>query len=158
MRDDPRDIVEIGVGRRFLVGENVGGVEDVEALVLHRAHVEVADGDDVELIEVVFPPVDLLVPRHRQLQTVHRVLGFGQVRSANPDRKLDLAARHGREAIAIGFEVAGDEREQITWLGEGIGPLGPVPAIIRVARCDPVAVREKYGEARGIALQANGIF
>ena len=92
MRDDPRDIVEVGVGRRVLVGEHVGGVEDVEALVLHRAHVEVADGDDVELVEVVFAAVDLLVPRHGELQAVHRVLRLGQVRLAHPDGEIDLAA------------------------------------------------------------------
>ena len=104
VRDDPGDIVEVGVGRGLLVGEDVGRVEDVEALVLHRAHVEVADGDDVELVEVVFPAVDLLVPRHRQLEAVHGVLRLGQVGLAHPDGEVDLAPGHGREAVAVGYK------------------------------------------------------
>ena len=39
-------------------------VEDVEALVLHRPHVEVGHGDDVEHVEIVLAPEALLVPAH----------------------------------------------------------------------------------------------
>ena len=42
------DIGEIGVCGGGLVGQHVLGVEDVQALVFHRAHVEVAGGDDHE--------------------------------------------------------------------------------------------------------------
>ena len=132
MGDDPRDIVEVGVGRGLLVGQHVGRVEDVEALVLHRAHVEIADRDDVELVEVIFAAVDLLVPRHRQLEAVHRMGGLGQVGLAHPDGEIDLAPAHRREAVAVGLQVAGDQREQIAGLGEGIVPFGPVAAVRRL--------------------------
>ena len=75
VRDDRLDIGEVGVGRGLLVGQHVFVVEDVEALVLHRAHVEVGHGDDVEDVEVVFAAELLLVPAHRALQRVHRVGG-----------------------------------------------------------------------------------
>ena len=54
----------IGVGRGFRYGENVFVVEDVEALVLHRAHGEVGDGDDVEHVEIIFAAIDEFVPAH----------------------------------------------------------------------------------------------
>ncbi len=54
VRDDGFDAGEIAVGRGFGRRQHVFVVEDVEALVLHRAHVEVGNGDDHENIEIVF--------------------------------------------------------------------------------------------------------
>src|SRR3546814_3288612 len=68
------------------------------------------------------------------LECVERVAGLGQVGVAHPDRELDIAARHGGEGGAVGGEIARDQREQKRWLGEGIVPLGPVPAILQIAR------------------------
>ena len=68
VRDDAGDGVVIGVGGGIRVGEDVARVEDVEALVLHRAEIEIGDGDDVEHGEVIFPAEHLLVPFHRRLQ------------------------------------------------------------------------------------------
>ena len=67
------DAAEIGVGRGRRRSEDVFVVEDVEALVLHRPHVEGGDGDDHENIEVVFAAESLLVPAHRALEAVHGV-------------------------------------------------------------------------------------
>ena len=75
MRDDALDIGEIGVGRGFRTGQDVFVVEDIESLVLHRAHVEVGHGDDVEHIQVIFAAVDELVPAHGVGQRLHRVIG-----------------------------------------------------------------------------------
>lgn len=52
--------------------EHVGGVEDVEALVLHGTHVEVVDGHDVEDVEVVLQPELILVPLHRRLRMTQK--------------------------------------------------------------------------------------
>ena len=90
--DDAGDRVVIGVSRRVRIGENVARVEDVEALVLHRAEVEVGDRDDVEHRKVVLAAVDALVPGHRGLERSHRVLGPGQVGLTNPDAELDRLA------------------------------------------------------------------
>ena len=93
VRDDAVDRVVIGVGRGVGVGEDVARVEDVEALVLHRAEVEVGDRDDVEHVEIVFAAVDLLVPRHRRLERMPSRARCGAGRRAHPDAELDLAAR-----------------------------------------------------------------
>jgi hypothetical protein len=43
VRDDGLDALEVGVGGGGGRAQQGAGVEDVQALVLHRAHVEVAD-------------------------------------------------------------------------------------------------------------------
>jgi hypothetical protein len=43
----------------------------LKALVLHRSGVEVADRDDLVLVEVELQPEALFVPEDRALQAVH---------------------------------------------------------------------------------------
>jgi hypothetical protein len=78
---------------RCRAGQHELGVEDVEALVLHRAHVEVADGDDHEHVEVVLAAVALLVPAHRALQAEHGVPHLSIVARLDEDLQRHLAAR-----------------------------------------------------------------
>mmetsp|Transcript_49369 Transcript_49369/g.119717 ORF Transcript_49369/g.119717 Transcript_49369/m.119717 type:complete len:235 (-) Transcript_49369:213-917(-) len=66
--DDALDRLVRVVGGRLRGGEDEAGVEDVERLVLHGAHVEVVDHDDVELLEVVHAAPPLLVPPERLRQ------------------------------------------------------------------------------------------
>ena len=63
--DDGLDRMIVEIRRRLRIGQDELRVEDVQPLVLHRAHVEVVDGDDHERVEVVFEAVDILVPLHR---------------------------------------------------------------------------------------------
>jgi hypothetical protein len=100
-------------GRRLGVGQDVLGVEDVEALVLHRAHVEVADGDDAELVEVVGEAVRLLVPAHRALERVHGEAAAPLVAVLDEDAQLHLTAGLGGEVVLDLGEVAGHQREQV---------------------------------------------
>lgn len=53
---------------RTRLGEDEGRVEDVEALVLHRPHVEIVYGHHVEDVQVVLQPKLVLVPLHGGLQ------------------------------------------------------------------------------------------
>ena len=64
MANHTLDALELRIGGGGRIGEHQLGVEDIEALVLHRAHVEMAHRHDVELIEVVFEPIALLIPEH----------------------------------------------------------------------------------------------
>ena len=63
---------EICVGRGIRAGEYVFCIKDIEALVLHRAHVEIADRNDHVLIEIKFEAEYLFVPAHRRAQCLHR--------------------------------------------------------------------------------------
>jgi hypothetical protein len=84
--DDALDHLVVAVGRGGGGGEDILRVEDVQPLVLHRAHVEVVHGHDVEHVEVVFAAVDLLVPAHRPLERVHGVVAAVLVARAAPRR------------------------------------------------------------------------
>ena len=113
MRDDGFDPLVIGVGRGVGLGQHIARVEDVEPLILHRAHVEIADRDDVEDVEIVFEAEGLLVPAHRFFERCHRVAAFVLVAAAHPNRQRHIAAGARRERVAHRDEIAGDEREEV---------------------------------------------
>ena len=139
VRDHRLDALIVAVGRGLGRGEHELGVEDVQPLVLHRAHVEVVHGDDVEHVEVVFAPVDLFVPAHRLDEAFEREARAVLVARAHPDVQRDLAPRHGGEAVRDGAQVARDEGEEIGGLGPRVVPFGPAgPA------GDRVAVRQQH--------------
>jgi hypothetical protein len=87
-----RRVVVVGGGRR--VRQHEPAVEDVEALVLHRAHVEVIGAEDHERIEVVFAAEALLVPRKRALDRRHRMMAARDVHRRRIDPERDAAAGH----------------------------------------------------------------
>ena len=93
------DAGEVGVGGGVGIGEHVLVVEDVEALVLHRAHVEVGHGDDHEDVEVVFAAEGLLVPAHRALERIHRVGAALLLAVLAVDAERDVAAGRGDEGV-----------------------------------------------------------
>src|SRR3546814_8326959 len=62
------DAVIVDVGRGFRVRQYVARIEDVEALILHRAEVEVGNGDDIEHVQIIFPAIDPLIPGHAVLE------------------------------------------------------------------------------------------
>ena len=64
MGDHPFDPLEIGIGGRLRLGQYVFGIKDVQALVFHRPHVEVINGDDHVAVQVVLQAIGFLVPAH----------------------------------------------------------------------------------------------
>jgi hypothetical protein len=157
VRDDRFDIGVIGIGGGALVGEHVFVVEDVEALVFHRPHVEVRDGDDHEHVEVVFAPEGLLVPFQRALQRVHSVVRARLLAVFDIDFQLYVAPRHRRETVAHHTEIAGDQREQIGRLGVGVVPDRVVPAVFQNAVLDAVAVRQQQRRILHARLDAHRV-
>ena len=99
VRDDRLDLLIVGVGRGLGRRQHVLVVEDVEALVLHRAHVEVGDRDDHEDVEIVFAAERLLVPAHRALERIHRMRAARFLAGLDVDLQRDLAPRHGAEGV-----------------------------------------------------------
>ena len=111
--DDRLDPLEVAVGGCLRRGEHVFVVEDVEALVLHRSHVEVGDGDDHENIEIVFAPECGLVPPHGALERVHGVDAARFLAGFDVDAKRHVATRHGAKTILDAGQLSADQREQI---------------------------------------------
>ena len=131
-------VVAIGCGRR--IRQYQLAVEDVEALVLHRAHVEVVGAEDHEGVKIVFAAEALLVPAHRTADGGERVLAARQVARRRPDLERDLAAGTRRETVLERVEIAGDQREQVGRLRKRVVPGGEMPAGIARPGGDPVAV------------------
>src|SRR3546814_7512009 len=88
----------------------------VEALVLHRPHVERRHRDDHEDVEVVLETVDLLVPAHRALQRLHGMAGAALVAAVDVDAQRHVAAGPGDEAVLDAAEVAGNQDRKSTRL------------------------------------------
>lgn len=143
MRDDCLDIGIVGIGGDLWIGKDVFVVEDVEALVLHRAHVEVGDGDDHEDVEIVFAAEPLFVPLHRAFQRVHGIGCARLLAVLDIDLQHDFAAGHGCERVFDDAEIAGDERKEIARLRMRIEPGGEMFAGAVAGAAEEVAVRQK---------------
>ena len=93
MGDDRLDIGVVRVGGGLRSGEDIFVVEDVQSLVLHRPHVEVGNGDDVEDIQIVFAAEHLFVPAHGTLQRVHGIAGAVLLAGLHIDAEIHRGAR-----------------------------------------------------------------
>jgi len=153
VRDHALDRVIIVIGRGIRIGEDIARIEDVEALVLHRPHVEIADRDDVEHRQIVFEAVDALVPGHRGLERLHRMRGAPLVACAHEDGEIDMSPALRREAVARRDEIARDQREQIARLGVRIAPAGIMPPAVEIARFDQRPVGEQHRKPAFVRAQ-----
>ena len=117
-----------GVRGGVRMGQDAGGVEDVEALVLHGAHVEGVHRDNHEGVQVVFAAIGLLVPAHGMLQGGHGIVKFVQIVRLCVEPQRHLAAIHGGEGVLQALQVARHGREEIGGLLEGVLPGDPVAA------------------------------
>ncbi len=142
-RLDPREVV---VGRDPGIGEQVLRIEDVESLVLHRAHVEIGGRDDHEPVQVEFEVEAAFVPADRPLQALHRMVGPRDLAGLDPDLEQHVAAGAGPVACLVDLEASGDQREQIAGLRKRIHPDRTHPAGVRAvgAGRDQVAVRQQH--------------
>ena len=148
---------EIVVGRGRGRGQHVFVVEDVEALVLHRAHVEVGDRDDHEHVEIVFAAERLLVPAHGALERIHGVAAAVLLAGLDVDAQRHLAAGHGDEAVLDAAELAADQREQIGGLRPRVVPDREMPAAGQVAALAQIAVGEQHRRLGLVGLDAGGV-
>ncbi len=151
MRDDRLDRRIIGIRRRVGPRENIFVVEDVEALVLHRAHVEGAHRHDHEDVEIVFAAEALLVPFHCALERLHRIAAAILVALFHEDAQRHFPARHGDELVFHMAEIARDQGKEIGRLREGVVPFHEMPPVLRLAALHRVAVRQQNGLALPVA-------
>ncbi len=142
--DDGLDALVRGIGSGFGAGQHCAGVEDVEALVLHGAHVEVVHRDDHEDVQVVLATVGLFIPLHRLLQAVHGVLALVDVLRLDIDAQRHVAPAHGGEAVFDRPEVTCNQGEQVGRLLERVFPGRPVAAVVLAAAGNRVTVGEQH--------------
>ena len=157
MRNDAVDVLEIGIGRQIGARQHVLGIENVEPFVLHRPHVEIADGDDHVMVEIAFEAEARFVPAHRLLQRRHRVRTLVELARLDVDRQLHRAPGRGRKRIAQYVELAGDHGKEITRLPERVLPDGVMAPVRLIAGSDRIAVGEQYRERRLVGMQRHRI-
>ena len=92
MADHRLDIGVIGISGDAGVGQHIFGVEDVQALVFHRAHVEVAHRNDHEAVQIQLQPVTLLIPADAVLERIHRMLRLVQIARLHPHLQQHFAS------------------------------------------------------------------
>ena len=155
--DDRLDALKTHVRGDIGVGEHARGVEHIEALVLHGAHVEIIHRDDVVEIEVVLKAVHLLVPPHRRLERAHGVIAVTEILLLHPDIEIHHPARAGGKDVTHGLQVAGDHGEQIRWFRERVMPHHTVPAVIQVLLADFIAIAEQHRTLGAIRLERDGV-
>ena len=164
-----RPVVEVLVGHDRLntpiarvrggvrVRQHTGGIENIEALVLHGPHVEIIHRHDMEHIEVVLAAEALLVPAHGVFQGRHGVAALGHILFLDQHAQAHLAAAPGGEAILDAGEIAGDQSEQVAGLGEGVFPHRPMPAVAQRLAGDEIAVAEQYRAVRKIGVDGDAV-
>ena len=132
------------VGGHVRIGQNIPGVEDVEALVLHCPHVEIFHGHHVVQVKVVFPAIGFLVPPHGALECSHGELALVNIPVIGVEIQFHVTAAAGAEAVFQAGEIAGDDREQVGGFRKGIMPFGQVNAVVHFLP-DEVAVAQEHG-------------
>src|SRR3546814_19271088 len=95
------DRIIVRVGSRLRIGQDIARIEDIEALVLHRAEIEIGNRHDIEHIEIIFAAKGLFIPGHAVLECRHGVTCARPIFFAHPDNKLYLASGNGSEAVAV---------------------------------------------------------
>ena len=139
-----------------LARQHAGGVEYVEPLVLHGAHVEVARGNDHEYVQVVLSSVLLFVPTHRAFQRLYGVIELAVVCRFREKLDVHVPAGAGRERIALAGEICRHHRKQVAGLLERILPGDPVTTFRQIHRFRPVAVAEQDREALLVRFDRSG--
>ena len=156
VRHHRRHPLEPGVGGGGRVGEHAAGIEDVEALVLHGAHVEVVHGHNHVAVEVVLQPVVVLVPAHGVLECLHGVIALVEILGLHVDEQFDGAAGGGDVAVAHVREVAGHQRKQVGRLGKRVLPGGPVASVAVDAVGHQVAVGQQHRKPGALGTHCGG--
>jgi hypothetical protein len=142
--DDAVDVDVVGVGRGVGARQHVLGVEDVEALVLHRAGVEVAHRHDLVLVEVQLEAEALLVPRDRALQAVHRPAGLVEFSRFDVHEEVFILV-----FVFQDLEVGGNQSKKIGRLRERVDEARPVPLALPSRKRRGCRSRAGPGISRG---------
>ena len=116
------------------------GIEDIEALVLHRPHIKVIDGNDIEKIKIVFKPVPLLVPAHRSFQRCHCMFAITYILCFDPDAEIDRLARSGCERVRNQLEITRNNGKEIAGLRVWVMPNDGVSIVVCWASANFIAV------------------
>src|SRR5690606_18664623 len=126
--DDGLDGAVGAVGGGGRVGQYIGRIEDVQALVFHGAHIEVARRDNHEAIQVELQAVAFFVPAQGSQQAVHSPFGATLGAVVAVDLQKDLPATARPDGLLAAGEIARHHGKQVARLGVRVFPYGFVAA------------------------------
>ena len=154
MADDALDVEEVEVGGSPRIRERIPGVEDVEPLVLHRAHVVEVDADNLVELEIVLEAEAVLIPLHGLLEARDGMEAAVMIADVDIELKVDVLSRLRGEGVAHNVELACDQGIEVA--GHGHRHLADhiVASAGELAALLPVAVHQKVGILRLISLDA----
>ena len=144
MPDHAGDAVIVLIGGGGRLGQHVLGVEDIQALVLHGAGVEVAGGHDHEALQIQRQAKTGFVPGDALQQRLHGVFGLVQVAGAHEHLQQVLLAATADDALLACHQLGCHQREQVARLPERVVPDGEVAAIFQLALFQQVAVGKQH--------------
>ncbi len=154
-------VAKVHVGGRGGVGQHVLGVEDVQALVFHRAHVEVAGGDDDEALQVQRQAKAGFVPGNGCHERVHGVFGFVEVAGAHVHLQQVVGAAAAADGLAAAHQAARHQGEQVGGFLVRVYPFGKVPgaigAVFQWAFFHQVAVGQQHGVLQLVGPQCDRV-
>src|SRR5690554_6500413 len=128
------------VAGRRRVCKHVGGIEDIQALVFHRAHIEVARGHNHETVQVELQPIALFIPTEGTQEAVHGPLSTVFCSVVAIDLEQYLAAAACAYALLTAREVSCHNGKKVAGLGMRVLPDRLVPTIFEMPRGNQVAV------------------
>ena len=155
--DHPFDTVVVAIGGGGRIGQHELGVEDVEPLVLHGAHVEEVHRHDHVDVEIILEAETLLVPAHGVDEALHGKTGAVEVALIDEDLEGHPAAAFGGVVATLHIEITGDQRKQVARFGERILPLYEMTTTIELTTVNLVAVGEQEGELSFVGGNAGAV-
>ena len=144
-----------GVSGGVRGGQHAGGVEDVQALVLHGPGIEVLHRHDHEDVQVVLAPEGFLIPAHGALQCSQGILALANVVRLRVDAQLHLPPARGGEVVGLAGQVTGHQGEEVGRLRERVLPSDRAPLPALVVR-HQIAVGQQHWKALGVGGDAGG--
>ena len=142
--DHAGDAVVVVIGGGGGLGQYVLGVEDVQALVLHRAGVEVAGRHDHEALQIQRQAKACLVPGDALQQGLHGVFGLVQIAGAHEYLQQMLLAATAHDALLARHQRCCHQGKQVAGLPERVVPHGEVAAIFQIALFQQIAVGQQH--------------
>ena len=106
----------------FGQGQHIPGIEDIEAFVFHRSHIEIFNRNYVVLRQIVFPTVGFFIPGHRVPERGEGVVALRKISRASVDPQLNLGAGLCRKPVLQKLKTPRHEGEEIAGLGMWILP------------------------------------
>ena len=144
MRNDSLDGLIVLIGCRLWLRQHITRVKDIEALVLHRAHIEIIYRHNLVHIQVILATIDLFIPAHRLFDGGHGVGALPLVLVLHVDMQGYLSPRRGAVGVAHPCQRSRHQGKEIRRLGEGIHPAGIMTPIGEFPHLCRITVGEQH--------------